>query len=726
MTSSYTPDDSRERALSVHMQGVKSLVSDLLMDWPDDVPFNARQILAEHPELRDCKSAVVEVVYEEFCRRQEAGEQIDPYQFAQEYPDVRSSLLHLMQVHDFVRTESDKIVWPQPGSEFLGFRLLEQLGKGAFSRVFLAEERDVGNRLVVVKVTTLGRNEAHTLGRLQHPHIVPIHSVKTDPGLGFTVVCMPFLGRATLFDVADAAGQQGDREKRASIILQAAASRIPDEMQPAAPGSEAPFRREWSYIDGLVSLAVQIADGLAYTHDRKFLHCDIKPSNILVTESGRALLFDFNLSFLEDESAALAGGTIPYMAPEQLLRLAGPKQGARPAIDARTDIFCLGATLYELLTGRLPFGLVPMHLPREKLVEHQLGRRRQPGLSWNGVQVEPRLARIVEKCLAFEPENRFQSAHELALALRRELTWAQRARRWVSLHRRLSAAVLLGAFSIAAVPAYQAATREPLAVREFQSAWSAYQARDYRAALPHLDRLLAENSHDINARFLRGVVYLCLEDYPNANLDLMMLEGKIHDGTLSAAIGHLTAEGMKRPTEAVAYYADAIRQGNETAVIRNNLGWYYCKNSDFKNAESCIQKAIQLDPALVVAWENLVRLELVQKSIDGKRVDLSYPELQFDVAKSYAWSARSMFGTENQSEYRKRCVELCRQAIANGLSPASLKQLFTFNPELESDPEFELLMNRPEPQSPRPLHRDLVVNPIERLDQPPNFSPERH
>src|SRR4029077_1131490 len=84
------------------------------------------------------------------------------------------------------------------------FQLLEEIGRGAFSRVYLAREQSLGDRLVVVKATPLGPREAHTLGMLQHPQIVPVHSVQRDEQLGLTALCMPFLSRVSLFDVMDA------------------------------------------------------------------------------------------------------------------------------------------------------------------------------------------------------------------------------------------------------------------------------------------------------------------------------------------------------------------------------------------------------------------------------------------------------------------------------------------------------------------------------------------
>jgi hypothetical protein len=99
--------------------------------------LRAKAVLEEHPHLQNCKSALVNLAYEEFCQRKDAGEAIDPESFVNEFPTIRNSLLDLIQVHDFLDNDSrlagkqDLPKWPKPGDVFLGFELLEELGRGA-------------------------------------------------------------------------------------------------------------------------------------------------------------------------------------------------------------------------------------------------------------------------------------------------------------------------------------------------------------------------------------------------------------------------------------------------------------------------------------------------------------------------------------------------------------------------------------------------------------------
>ena len=95
---------------------------------------------------------------------------------------------------------------PQPGEEIAGFRVIMELGRGAFAGVYLAEELNLGRRLVAIKVSRPDGEEPRILARLQHAHIVPVHSVCDDPASGLRVLCMPYFGGADLAKVLRAAG----------------------------------------------------------------------------------------------------------------------------------------------------------------------------------------------------------------------------------------------------------------------------------------------------------------------------------------------------------------------------------------------------------------------------------------------------------------------------------------------------------------------------------------
>ena len=237
---------------------------------------------------------------------------------------------------------------PQVGERCFGFELVEQLGEGKFSRVYLARQANLANRLVVVKITTDLWAESERLARLQHTNIVPIYSVHQQALL--QAVCMPFFGRQTLADVLQ---RMGDRTP---LVASEVVELFTDAAQVVAAHSALrTYLQGLSYEQLCLWIAARVADGLSHAHERGILHRDLKPANILMTEEGQPMILDFNLS--EDMVAGgtaslLVGGTLPYMSPEHLQAVSSGSH-----VDLRGDIYSLGVILFQMLTGRLPFSV---------------------------------------------------------------------------------------------------------------------------------------------------------------------------------------------------------------------------------------------------------------------------------------------------------------------------------------------------------------------------------
>ena len=111
-----------------------------------------------------------------------------------------------------------RVFFPDAGQTIGGFYLVEELGRGAFARVFLANERQLADRPVALKVTRRGSREPQALARLQHTHIVPVHSHRVDPATGLHLLCMPYLGRVTLARVLAEVRQEGDSLTGAALV----------------------------------------------------------------------------------------------------------------------------------------------------------------------------------------------------------------------------------------------------------------------------------------------------------------------------------------------------------------------------------------------------------------------------------------------------------------------------------------------------------------------------
>jgi len=337
---------------------------------------------------------------------------------------------------------------PRIGSDFLGFHLLEILGKGAFGTVYLARQGDLADRLVVLKISPRLDAEPRLLAQLQHTNIVPIYSIHSGPSL--QVVCMPFFGTTTLQDVSDRLKSQvmlpvtglglisslidnrleqqtrlTTRSQTGSDPLPGASSQsdipgIPE--RPQLPPSDVTLKylKGLTYVQAVLWMGSRLASGLAHAHERKILHLDLKPANILLTDEGQPMLLDLNLSVDLKQGTNLAslGGTALYMSPEQLDAL----QSESPTIDGRSDIYSLGIILFELLTGRRPLEVT--NGPADAVVAGLIASRKAPCppvRCWNKA-VSPAVESMIRHCLEPDPARRYQDAYQFQEDIERHLS----------------------------------------------------------------------------------------------------------------------------------------------------------------------------------------------------------------------------------------------------------------------------------------------------------------
>src|SRR5262245_3708660 len=270
----------------------RQLVQEILEAWNKGEPPDAVSALARHPQLVDDRDSVVDLAYEEYCLRVEAGEPIDKAEFAARFVPFAKEVRDTLDAHSFAADHLDLISLAptlaelQPGDHLLGFTLLRELGEGAFSRVFLASEEALGGRLVAIKVSVRGAAEAETLGRLNHPNIVPVHSFHEDPDTGLTLVCMPYLGNATLADLLDRVLPGPQTPGQARLILDTidavALSELPGGLPVLQAAPAAAVLRNGMYVEGVLHLGAHLADALAFIHQQGICHRDLKPANVLL------------------------------------------------------------------------------------------------------------------------------------------------------------------------------------------------------------------------------------------------------------------------------------------------------------------------------------------------------------------------------------------------------------------------------------------------------------
>jgi formylglycine-generating enzyme required for sulfatase activity/predicted Ser/Thr protein kinase len=257
------------------------------------------------------------------------------------------------------------------------YRIIEEVGRGGFAAVYKAVDTTL-DRTVALKVlaphllwdpTFVQRfqREAKVAANLDHSNIVTIYEVGQIEGVYF--IAMQFLAGRTLSQILEAEGPL-------------------------------PVPRAQAVIE-------QLASALDYAHARGFVHRDIKPSNIIVADDGRATLTDFGLVKAGEGTQLTASGVVfgslAYMSPEQ---------GQGNAVDARSDIYSLGAMLFEMLAGRVPYEAETLMAVAIKHITDPVPRPTE----FNPA-IPKSVERVILKALAKAPADRYQSAGEMARAL---------------------------------------------------------------------------------------------------------------------------------------------------------------------------------------------------------------------------------------------------------------------------------------------------------------------
>jgi len=449
----YLPRDPESRPGAL----LALLRADLGLRREAGEPARVESYVKRHPDL--AADAVVALLYEEFCLREEAGESPAAAEYYARFPALVAPLGRVLEIHELVgsgRSEggsfglpTPEVPLPEAGQTIAGFHLVEELGRGAFGRVFLARERQLADRFVALKVARRGSREPQALARLQHTHIVPVHSYRMDQATGLHLLCMPYLGRVTLAQVladpASAVARSG-----AELVEVVDRQAPPEEAGGAGAGRRELARRP--FARAVAWWGARLAEALQHAHERGVLHRDVKPSNVLILADGTPMLVDFNLAqgpildeVAADEGSIAPGGTLAYMAPEHLEALA---RGDAEGVDARSDVYALGVVLYETLASTRPFAAPTGALSVEDALRRAAGQRRAGAEPLRGEhpEVPPALEAVVARCLAPDPADRYASAAELAADLQavaddgplrharepqpfRALRWARRRRR---------------------------------------------------------------------------------------------------------------------------------------------------------------------------------------------------------------------------------------------------------------------------------------------------------
>ncbi len=268
------------------------------------------------------------------------------------------------------------------------YRIEELLGKGGMGEVYLAEDTKLGRRvaLKLLSKELAGdadrrqrfEREARAAAALNHPNIVTIHSVEEVDGVPF--ITLEVVDGQTLSSIIPTGGMA---------------------------------------LEKLLTIGIPLADAIGAAHQRGITHRDLKPANVMVTSDGRVKVLDFGLAKLKEEAWSAASAALPTQELTGEGRILGtvaymsPEQAEGRAVDPRTDVFALGVLLFEMATGDRPFkGDTQMS------VLSAIIKDTPSSVTALNRELPRDLAKIVQRCLAKDPEDRYQTAKDLRNGLR--------------------------------------------------------------------------------------------------------------------------------------------------------------------------------------------------------------------------------------------------------------------------------------------------------------------
>jgi eukaryotic-like serine/threonine-protein kinase len=598
--------------------------------WKNDAGMDVQRTIREFPSLVYEKSLLLDLVLEEFKARRRAAPELTVQSYCSQFQfvgaGIQQSIFRLLEVQDYLDRHPELLElaedfnWPEPGDDIQGFCVVEELGRGALARVYLCSEREIGERNVVVKITRGGSYEATLLGRLDHPNIVPVYSVTRDDSRQATFICMPYRGRSTLLDVVDRAFHEGGiptTPVRSSDDGQvwAACENIESKRAIRGPWSA----MTWSYVDQVVSLMHQVADALAYSHAQGILHGDLKPSNILLTPKLEALLIDFNLAKDCRDLIEPCGGTLPYMAPEQLQHILSESPTSNGVYDVRSEVYSFGVVLYQMLTGSVPFP-PPVDLDDLNAIASHLHHQQQQAVApcafRKNRRVNQSLQHLVQECLALDPANRPQSMETVRRRLRTQIWPAARLRRTTIAHPVLTRSIMASFISIGLGTTWYYSVRPPYVERQLAVVTTLEMQQEYKRALKVIDEILEVEPRNEIASFQRARTKMQLGNFDSAIEDFTAHSRAFGD-PISTAYSGYCFNMRNEHAAAIDRYERAIQDGFETAGLHNNLGVSYqvgrsriAYDERLSKAEFHLQRAVELDPELIAARRNLVILAM--------------------------------------------------------------------------------------------------------------------
>lgn len=571
------------------------------------------------------------------------GKKIDIEKYCKKYPHHKDAIISKFLTAEFIKKSFQEK--DLSGEQIGDCIILQELSRGSMGIVFLGIQPAL-SRLTAIKVLSPSfsndkealanfQEEAKIIAKFNHPNIVPIYSINNEKGVNY--ISMGYISGLSLKNIIEKL--QGNKQLphlKATAIRDILHENYPED-QDISQKSITLKRgfKFWDkfYFQYIATIGAETADALSYAHQNGISHGDLKPSNILITHEGIPVIVDFGLS-KDVKKLSLSEpkeftGTLVYAAPEQI---------EKNILNEKTDIWALGATLYELLTMENPFRGATI----EKTINNIL-KSCPPTLRHYNRRIPIELEAIILKCLEGKPKNRYRSAIELSKDLHNYLESKPIKAKPIGIIGRLSKWVKRNPvkFYLIVVIFLSILVTIPLSFKYTLNKWKRvadvfYDKGQYDMAIQQYNKVLRFSPSDIqilryigNSYYYKGIYKKALLYYKRA------LTIKPSYSTLLLDIGDVYRD-TREFDKAIIYYKQALKLSPQ-----NRIGWYYLGNvyqgkKSYDEAAYHYGKAVLLAPEDFDVIEPLVSVIEEEKEItaDGK-IKGYFRSINFNEKESY-------------------------------------------------------------------------------------------
>jgi len=566
------------------------------------------------------------------------GKKVDIEKYCNKYPQYKNAIVSKFLTAEFIeKSFQEKDL---SGEQIGDCIILQELSRGGMGIVFLGIQPAL-SRLTAIKVLPPSfsndkealanfQEEAKIIAKFNHPNIVPIYSINNEKGVNY--ISMGYISGLSLRNIVEKL--QGNKQLhhiKATVIRDILQEPFSDDKNISQKNIT--LKRDlkfWSksYFQFIATIGAEIADALNYAHQNGISHGDLKPSNILITNEGIPVIVDFGLSKnvkkLSSSKSKEFLGTLVYAAPEQI---------KENIINEKTDIWSLGATLYELLTLENPFRGTTIEKTVSKILKSC-----PPTLRHYNRRIPIELEAIVLKCLEEKPKNRYSSAIELSKDLNnyleskpiiaKPLGRIGRLKKWIKRNPRIFAIIIITTIFITTSTYFYTLNTW------IKTADAYHDNGEYDKCIQMYTKVLKLSPKNIQAHLLIGDSHYWKGDYDKAiPFYEKALEIEPNQPYALLSIGNIYYD-TNEFDKAIEYYKKTLilTPGERSCLL--SLGATYRDKEMFDEAIYWYVKAILVAPKDLSVVEQLASLVKDNKAIKEKKeienylIDLGFTKKQ--------------------------------------------------------------------------------------------------